>query len=306
MDGEIITIDKISLEDAVNFQGMTYRVIRGIYYDEGRCMALKPKIEKYFQARLVKKAEENPIELVYKLLLNSGFGRALMKAFTTDSKFVEDRYCGNDAYLRELKKDRVGNADRIKEVYKLNTFVEGVGHNKPKHTRTVGKYISKYFNSIDQFNFVGELEGQSRFQIRTKKSVHEHFNNAPAGIEILAMSKRIMNEVICTAEDLDIHISYTDTDSIHIQRDRIDELARVYEEKYKRVLRGDQLGQFNNDFKSKKLGKAKEVYAELSIILGKKMYLDVLSNGGDTKEGMLRGQYHVLLWHTWYNTRWCL
>jgi len=30
------------------------------------------------------------------------------------------------------------------------------------------------------------------------------------------MSKRIMNEVMCLAEDLGIEIYYTDTDSMHI------------------------------------------------------------------------------------------
>jgi hypothetical protein len=32
------------------------------------------------------------------------------------------------------------------------------------------------------------------------------------------MSKRIMNEVICLAEDNEIEIFYQDTDSMHIQK----------------------------------------------------------------------------------------
>ena len=36
------------------------------------------------------------------------------------------------------------------------------------------------------------------------------------GVMILSISKRIMNEVICTAEDYGIEIYYQDTDSMHI------------------------------------------------------------------------------------------
>ena len=43
------------------------------------------------------------------------------------------------------------------------------------------------------------------------------------------MSKRIINEVICTVEDLRIKIYYQDTDSIHIKRDRINELDNEYQ-----------------------------------------------------------------------------
>lgn len=39
---------------------------------------------------------------------------------------------------------------------------------------------------------------------------------------ILDMSKRIMNEVICLAEDLKIKLFYQDTDSIHIEIDKLD------------------------------------------------------------------------------------
>lgn len=42
---------------------------------------------------------------------------------------------------------------------------------------------------------------------------------------ILDMSKRIMNEVMCLAEDLKINIYYQDTDSMHIEADKIEKLS---------------------------------------------------------------------------------
>lgn len=44
------------------------------------------------------------------------------------------------------------------------------------------------------------------------------------GVLILDMSKRIMNEVMCLGEDLGINIYYTDTDSMHIDKDGLDRL----------------------------------------------------------------------------------
>ena len=55
---------------------------------------------------------------------------------------------------------------------------------------------------------------------------------------ILSISKRIMNEVICTAEDNNIEIYYQDTDSMHIGLDDIKRLSELYLEKYGRVLTG--------------------------------------------------------------------
>jgi hypothetical protein len=62
------------------------------------------------------------------------------------------------------------------------------------------------------------------------------------------MSKRIMNEVMCTAEDLGIRIFYQDTDSMHIDMNRLNDLAIEYKSRFGRELIGKNLGQFHNDF----------------------------------------------------------
>ena len=69
---------------------------------------------------------------------------------------------------------------------------------------------------------------------------------------ILAMSKRIMNEVMTLAEDLKINVYYQDTDSLHIESDKLEELRTVFKNKYNRELIGKNLGQFHSDFESSK------------------------------------------------------
>ena len=58
-------------------------------------------------------------------------------------------------------------------------------------------------NVLDNGNHLIEL---------TKQKANQ-FNNVLFGVTVLSMSKRIMNEVMCLAEDLGIQIYYQDTDS---------------------------------------------------------------------------------------------
>jgi hypothetical protein len=82
-----------------------------------------------------------------------------------------------------------------------------------------------------------------------------------------------MNEVMCTAEDLDIKIFYQDTDSMHIEQSRLNDLANEFQNRYNRELIGKNLGQFHNDF-----DEVADGYAYQSIFLGKKAYIDMLTN----------------------------
>ena len=58
------------------------------------------------------------------------------------------------------------------------------------------------------------------------------------------MSKRIMNEVMCLAEDNEIKVYYQDTDSMHLKERDIDTLAAKFKETYGRELIGKEMGQF--------------------------------------------------------------
>ncbi|ELP95316.1 DNA polymerase, partial [Entamoeba invadens IP1] len=89
------------------------------------------------------------------------------------------------------------------------------------------------------------------------------------GVQTLTMSKRIMNEVVCLAEDLNIPIYYQDTDSMHILKSRITELENEYIKKYNKVLRGFDMGQFHPDFDEL----SGDVISIESYFLNKKNYL---------------------------------
>ena len=105
------------------------------------------------------------------------------------------------------------------------------------------------------------------------------------GALILGMSKRIMNEVICTAEDNGIDVYYQDTDSIHIRKNDVESLSKAFEARFGRALEGSSMGQFHVDFP---LLDNKKTWSKHSIFLGKKCYIDCLINEDGKEQSFIR------------------
>ena len=178
------------------------------------------------------KAQKNPLQEVYKLIMNSSYGKTLLKPLP----------------------------DEI--VFKTNDNIDD--------------FVDKHYNRIKKFQKLnGSNENYERFMVEIEKGINQHYNNASAGCEVLAMSKRIMNEVMCLAEDENLNIYYQDTDSMHLDQEHIKILAEKYEEKYDRELIGKNMGRFHSDFKSYIL--TGNIKAVNSIYLGKKAYINKLS-----------------------------
>ena len=132
-------------------------------------------------------------------------------------------------------------------------------------------YIYEHWHNIQECQ---KIPNSKQYLIKLNKTVDKQFNNCVFGVSVLSMSKRIMNEVMCLAEDLGINIYYQDTDSMHIEHDKIELLANEYKKKYSRELIGeDTIGCFHNDF-----DELKDAFTTLHISLGKKMYYDELAN----------------------------
>ena len=114
------------------------------------------------------------------------------------------------------------------------------------------------------------------------------------GCQVLSYSKRLVNQVICLANDNDINVYYTDTDSIHLPENGVDKLGDLFREKCGRELIGKQLGMFHTDFDLNIGGeKMKDVRSLGLITLGKKSYIDKLE--GTDKEGNTQCGYHIRL-----------
>ena len=235
---EVFYMDKTLYEECTKNQGLQFKIICGYYYDEGRNNKINSVIKHLFNARIQAKKQKNPIQAIYKLLMNSCYGKCLLKPIDSENEIVSSNNWDN--------------------------------------------YLSYNYNFIKDFTSLGKS-----YIVNKIKPINEHFNNVYAGVEILSMSKRIMNEVMCLAEDLKLNMYYTDTDSIHIDEEHIPILEKEYNKIHNRELIGKNMGQFHTDFE---LGNCKDVIAIQSIFLGKKAYVDKLvgNNNGEEEIG-----YHI-------------
>jgi len=64
--------------------------------------------------------------------------------------------------------------------------------------------------------YMTKIDENEKWKIKRIKAIKSHFSMPHIGSEILSMSKHIMNEVMCLAEDIGCKIYYQDTDSMHI------------------------------------------------------------------------------------------
>ena len=160
--------------------------------------------------------------------------------------------------------------------------------------KTIQKPIKTYlqFVKADEFEWfvqnryhqivkIDKVDGSDMYLFELQKMKAKQFNNVVFGTTVLSMSKRIMNEVMCLAEDLGIKIWYQDTDSMHIEADKVSCLNEAFKNKYGRELIGENImGCFHSDF-----DEIPDAVADVHISLGKKMYYDRLVNEqGDRSE----------------------
>ena len=233
-------VDKRTLEDWVEFQHVEYDVIRGLYWNEGTTDALAKYIVELFEKRRELKKQKNPLEKVYKLILNSIYGKMIQKPYNTQKVIIPEE--------------------------------------------EVADFVNRNYNYLAPNDY--EIADSKLHVFEKYKGIRNTFTFSLIGVMVLSHSKHLMNRVMCLAEDLGIKIFYQDTDSMHLEKDRLNELAEAFEKKYKQPLIGDQLCQFHSDFDSDKLEKlcpGKEIYAKESLFLAKKIYIDVLTCD-DTEE----------------------
>jgi len=91
MIGKHVYINKTSLEDAIEFQNIEFEVVRGYYYNQGKNENIKEVIKTLFNERKKWKSQDNPIQLIYKLIMNAGYGKSIMKEIETESKFFNTK-----------------------------------------------------------------------------------------------------------------------------------------------------------------------------------------------------------------------
>jgi hypothetical protein len=259
---EDITIDKYTLEDYIKFHQIEYEIVEGIGWSEKRGnKKMGELIQTLFQKRMGNKKSNPALANILKLMLNSSYGKTIMKKSKTKCRIVQfDK--------EEIKND----SSVIKHTYGLRgNYI---------------KFINKHFNTIKYVRHIND----KIFEVE-QLTIDASYNRGHIGCAILSMSKRIMNEVFDTANTIKAPIYYTDTDSIHMNYKDVPRLEQAFREEYKRELTGFGLEQFHIDFELQ--GATSEVFAVKSLFLGKKSYIDKLQS--IDRNGNVINGYHIRL-----------
>ncbi|CAL6077455.1 DNA_polymerase [Hexamita inflata] len=230
--------DCISLQDLITFQHIEYEIISGVRF-VGRNYTIEDVILDMFTKRQQFKKQGNPVQIIYKLMLNSSYGKTIEAVHNTEDVILTQK-------------------EYVDYIYKNKDFIKDI-------TQIGDKYI---------VNVRSEVVDQTAYTY--------------IGVLILSVSKRIMNEVMCTAEDTGIKIYYQDTDSIQISKADVPILNDAFFKKYSRERQGKGMGQFHEDYESKK---GEVTHASRAIYLGKKFYAVELQV--ETKEHKQDIDYHL-------------
>lgn len=131
LTNKIVTIDKLTLEDWLQFQQIEYEFIEGVYWDEGGNTVMGHFVEELYNARK-QYTEENNVALseITKLILNSMYGKTIMKPSYT-KKVIRD----NDKVDEYIRKnfERLISMERYGSQTVLYIIDSAMGHSNMAH-----------------------------------------------------------------------------------------------------------------------------------------------------------------------------
>ena len=91
MDNGIVYIDKVGLEEIITYHEAEFEIIGGYYYNEGRNNTINNVIKDLYDLRKKLKQDKNPAQMVIKLLMNSMYGKTIIKPVETDTIVKDNR-----------------------------------------------------------------------------------------------------------------------------------------------------------------------------------------------------------------------
>jgi len=295
-----VYIGKFALEDAIHFGDMDFEIEQGYYFDEGRNPQLPITTNYLYSERKKLKANGNRAEQIYKLILNSVFGRTAIKAF--DSELIiksTQKHIGKAKTFEDVKKYYYS---KKKKVFNEKLYLQDLGfmeiYNGHCYINEAKKFVRRQYNNIKEWTERGKF-----WFIKKNYNVGEHQNRCHVAVEILDLSKRTLNEVLCLADNNNIKVGIIDTDSVQLAKKDVPIITKLFEEQHgknpnyylHKTFFGKKLGQWDDDFKLSKSKKLSEIIGVKNtdksdidsigaIYLGKKMYCHHLKSA-DGNEG---------------------
>jgi hypothetical protein len=92
-------IDRIALEDLIKFHNIDFEIISGLYFNSGRNPQCGKTMRYLFNKRVELKDQNNPAQMIYKLIMNTAYGKAILKPISEETLVMNvERF---DVYLKE-------------------------------------------------------------------------------------------------------------------------------------------------------------------------------------------------------------
>ena len=286
-------VNMIDLFNLIDFQNAEFKWDAAVVWSGERHYEIREAIQNLFNFRLqnhckVTKEDgtverhEHPIQNVAKLMMNSIFGKSILKPADTEKKIIEE------IRWRKNSKGQWENYNNWEDFFGANMY---------------------------RIKRINPMPGTGKTEVEIyKKDVGASLNIF--GSNVLAMARRIIGRVMALAEDVEeLHpemspgLFYTDTDSMHIRSDLLQLVEKAFLEKYGYEIKGEAMGNFHLDFDPASNFKTGEKTkgAEECWFIAKKLYADKLVGSEGTigyhmrmkgiPSDLLKYEYYDLIYH---------
>ncbi|KAK8836564.1 hypothetical protein M9Y10_037498 [Tritrichomonas musculus] len=156
-----MVVDNITLEDLIEFQKIEFELIRGYYWSGARDYRIQDEIRKIFNKRLEYKKQHNPLQQLYKLIMNSCYGKTIERPVEKDYKYFDD--------ISKLERYWFKNYYKITDVMQIAN--SNIHANSIKHAAN-GDVMSLYQSIFDGNSQTFDLtQGQPCFSMNKNMTV---------------------------------------------------------------------------------------------------------------------------------------
>lgn len=192
MENERLIVDGITLNEYIKYHEIEFEMIQGIYFNKGYNDKINSVISNLYNKRLQLKQEKNESEIVFKLMLNAGFGKTILKERPYKDKIIQNSKL--DAWISKHYNDFVSSTKLNKKITQVKFYQDNTLHcNIPQ----VGSYILAVSKQImNEVLYLAEDKGVRIFYQDTDSM---HFEQKHLPILELEYRKQFNRDLIGTS-----------------------------------------------------------------------------------------------------------
>ena len=141
-------IDKVGFQDLLEYYEFEYEFVRGYYFEDGFNNKINDFITILFNLRLKYKKEHNPLQSTIKLLLNSIYGKSILKAMPTETKCVPREHLFKYIYRNYNYITEVIDEPNVSNVYVKKLKAIDLHYNLPQFGASVLSWSKHIMNQV--------------------------------------------------------------------------------------------------------------------------------------------------------------